>query len=138
MRSHTLSVTTDRSQQMLDITAEIRRVLKDSGVTSGTVGVFVPHTTAGVTINENVDPDVVRDLLAELDRMVPWDNPDHRHGEGNSAAHVKASMVGASVMIPVDQGRLALGTWQAVYFCEFDGPRSRRVAVQLLNAPAER
>ena len=90
--------------------------------------VFVPHTTAGVTINENADPDVMADVGNALERMVPW-RAGYRHSEGNSAAHVKAGLVGSSVLVPVDGGRLALGTWQAVYFCEFDGPRTRRVWV---------
>jgi secondary thiamine-phosphate synthase enzyme len=89
----------------------------------------VPHTTAGVTINENADPDVVHDMLAQLDAMVPWRQPFHRHSEGNSAAHVKASLLGSSVLVPVENGRLQLGQWQGVWFCEFDGPRHRKMLV---------
>jgi secondary thiamine-phosphate synthase enzyme len=98
----------------------------------GAVLVHCKHTTAGITINENADRDVVHDLLAELERLVPWRNPAHRHGEGNSSAHLKASLVGSSVTVPVTRGQMDLGTWQAIFFCEFDGPRSRRVAVRLL------
>jgi secondary thiamine-phosphate synthase enzyme len=101
-------------------------------VADGVATVFVPHTTAGVTINENADPSVVHDLLAALDAAVPPDQPFYRHGEGNSAAHVKSSLVGCATQVLVRGGELVLGTWQAIYFCEFDGPRSRRaiVAVQ--------
>lgn len=98
------------------------------GIKDGVVTVFVPHTTAGVTINENADPDVMQDVEAALERAVPW-NGGYRHGEGNAAAHVKASMMGSSAQILVAGGRLRLGTWQGIYFCEFDGPRSRHVWV---------
>jgi len=118
---------------MVNITAAVQAVLP-AGF-SGACLVFCLHTTAGLTINENADPDVVRDVLAELDRMVPGDNARFRHMEGNSAAHVKASLMGASVTVPVANGRLVLGTWQSIYFCEFDGPRSRRVDVSLLGNP---
>jgi secondary thiamine-phosphate synthase enzyme len=99
-----------------------------SGVTNGICYIFVPHTTAGVTINENADPDVVRDLLRSLGRLVP-EHGDYRHREGNSDAHLKASMMVFSCVVPVIAGRLGLGTWQGIYFCEFDGPRSRRVRI---------
>ena len=98
---------------------------------AGSVAVFVPHTTAGITINENADPDVVHDLLAQLDAMVPWRQPFYRHGEGNSAAHVKASMMGSSVTVFLQAGRLCLGQWQGIWFCEFDGPRMREVWVRV-------
>ena len=99
------------------------------GMQDGVVTVFVPHTTAGVTINENADPDVVADITTSLDGLVPW-SAGYRHSEGNSAAHVKASLMGSSVQVVVSEGRLALGTWQSVYFCEFDGPRHRKVWVE--------
>jgi secondary thiamine-phosphate synthase enzyme len=115
---------------MIDITGRIRALLKESKMRSGICHVFVPHTTAAVTINENADPDVPRDILMELDKIVPL-NDHYRHGEGNSAAHIKSSLVGASEMIFVDDGELVLGTWQSVFFCEFDGPRTRKVIVKL-------
>jgi len=124
------AVETKQRSQLVDVTGDVRRALAELQVTDGAVTVFVPHTTAGVTINEGADPDVVRDILMVLDRLVPWDDPDYRHGEGNSAAHVKASLLGSSVRIPVRGGELQLGTWQTIWFCEFDGPRRRRVRVQ--------
>ena len=125
-----ISVSSRQHAQMIDITAEVERQIP-SGF-SGALVVYCQHTTAGLTINENADPDVVHDMLGELERLVPWRNPSFRHREGNSAAHVKATLTGSSVVIPVTDGRLLLGTWQSVYFCEFDGPRSRRLVVQLL------
>jgi len=121
-----LSVRTQKHTQFLDITREIQASVSDFCFKSGTVTVFVPHTTAGVTINENADPDVVADMAAALEKAVPWQS-GYQHSEGNAAAHVKASMMGSSVQIIVEDGRLLLGTWQSVYFCEFDGPRSRTV-----------
>jgi secondary thiamine-phosphate synthase enzyme len=124
----TLSISTARRTQLVDVTDHVRALVREQGAAAGTVTVFVPHTTAGVTINENADPAVASDMAAALDRLVPWD-ADYRHAEGNSAAHLKASLMGSSVTIPVEDGSLALGTWQAVYFCEFDGPRTRRVCM---------
>ena len=121
---------TNARSEMIDITGRIRALLKESKMRSGICHVFVPHTTAAVTINENADPDVPRDILMELDKIVPL-NDHYRHGEGNSAAHIKSSIVGASEMIFVDDGELVLGTWQSVFFCEFDGPRTRKVIVRL-------
>jgi secondary thiamine-phosphate synthase enzyme len=115
---------------MIDITDRVAALVSQSGIREGICHVFVPHTTAAVTINENADPDVQRDILASLDRMVPLDD-GYRHGEGNSAAHVKASLFGASQSVWVEGGRLVLGTWQSLFFCEFDGPRTRRVLVGL-------
>lgn len=125
-----ITVETREHAQMVDITRELAAVVPDGF--DGVLVAFCQHTTAGLTINENADPDVVRDMLGEFERLVPWRNPQFRHLEGNSAAHVKATLMGASVTVPVAGGRLLLGTWQSVYFCEFDGPRSRQVAVQLL------
>ncbi len=116
----------------LPITARVREALAQSGVRDGICVVFCPHTTAGVTINENADPDVVRDMLLALGDLYP-DRPDFRHAEGNSAAHLKASAMGSSVTVPVEDGELALGTWQGVYFCEFDGPRTRRFLVKVIG-----
>jgi secondary thiamine-phosphate synthase enzyme len=124
------NVRTNSRSEMIDITGRIRTLLKESKIRSGICHVFVPHTTAAVTINENADPDVPRDILMELDKIVPL-NDHYRHGEGNSAAHIKSSIVGASEMIFVNDGELVLGTWQSVFFCEFDGPRTRKVIVKL-------
>jgi len=103
----------------------------EAGLREGVLTVFVPHTTAGVAINEHADPDVMRDVGMVLDRLVPWQDPGYRHGEGNSAAHVKAILTGPSVQVLVRSGRLVLGVWQGVFFCEFDGPRSREVWLSL-------
>ena len=113
---------------MVDITEKVRLAVRESGITDGTATVFVPHTTAGVTINENADPDVVRDFTTEINKIVPWED-GYQHMEGNSAAHLKSSMIGFSEQIIVENGRLLLGTWQGIYFCEFDGPRTRKVFV---------
>jgi len=115
---------------MLDLTSEIQRLVTGSGVDRGFCYLFNPHTTAALTINENADPDVMRDILAGLDRTIPW-KADYRHGEGNSAAHIKASLFGPSLQIMVEHGRLVLGTWQGIYFCEFDGPRQRHLEVRV-------
>lgn len=122
-----IAVRTTRRCEFVDITAQVQDCVDASA--TGCVTVFVPHTTCGVTINENADPDVTADMAGALDRMVPWDDPRYRHGEGNSAAHVKASLMGSSVRVLVENGRLRLGTWQAIYLCEFDGPRTRTVWV---------
>jgi secondary thiamine-phosphate synthase enzyme len=128
----TLSLSTRQHSQMIDITGEVQAVLSKSGVRDGLVVVYCPHTTAGLTINEDADPTVRADILDILDRLVPW-QANYRHAEGNSAAHMKASLMGSSVSVPVEKGRMILGTWQGIYFCEFDGPRSRRVQVQILG-----
>lgn len=125
----TLNVRTQKRTEFIDITAEVQSAVAKLGAGDGVVTVFCPHTTAGVMINENADPDVTDDIGLILDRVVPWAG-GYAHGEGNSAAHVKASMMGSSVQIIVCDGCLQLGTWQAVYFCEFDGPRMRKVWVQ--------
>lgn len=126
------SIRTRQHSQFLDITGEIQACISDPGFRDGIVTVFVPHTTAGITINENADPDVVADMMQALEDAVPW-QAGYRHAEGNAAAHVKASVVGSSVQLIIENGRLRLGTWQSVYFCEFDGPRSRNVWVSLLK-----
>jgi len=123
-----IDVSTGSRTQFIDITDRISEEVRRTGVQNGTCFVFTQHTTAGLTINENADPDVVRDILAGLARLVPPAG-DYRHAEGNSDAHIKASLMGFSLTIPVIDGRLALGTWQGIYFCEFDGPRNRHVLV---------
>jgi secondary thiamine-phosphate synthase enzyme len=130
---HELMIQTDRRDQYVAITDRVQRVVAEAGIGDGLAVVFVPHTTAGVTINENADPDVVHDTLEQLDRMVPWRQPFYEHAEGYSASHVKASMVGSSVTVLVAGGRLKLGTWQGIFLCEFDGPRSRSVWVKLVE-----
>jgi secondary thiamine-phosphate synthase enzyme len=122
------SVRTGSRIEFLDITSRVQGAVGGSGVSDGICMVFVPHTTAGVTINENADPSVMADMRMELNKIVPFED-GYSHAEGNSAAHVKSSMVGCSCMVPIEGGRLALGTWQGVYFCEFDGPRTRKVWV---------
>jgi secondary thiamine-phosphate synthase enzyme len=115
----------------VEITQLVQAAVDQAAVQTGRAIVYVPHTTAGVTINENADPDVMHDMLKQLDEMVPWRQPFYRHAEGNSASHVKASMMGSSVTVLIESGQLVLGTWQGIYFCEFDGPRTRKVHVQL-------
>ena len=123
------SVSTGSRTQFVDITGEVQAAVKELGIDDGVVTVFVPHTTAGVTINENADPDVTADIADALDRTVPW-RAGYKHCEGNSAAHVKSSMMGPSLQVIVVNGRLQLGTWQSIYFCEFDGPRTRKVWIR--------
>jgi secondary thiamine-phosphate synthase enzyme len=127
-----LDIKTNAREEMVDLTPKIEAAVAASGVENGLCTVFIPHTTAGVTINENADPDVREDLLAALRRAVP-DGVPYRHGEGNSPAHVKACLVGSSVTVIVEGGRLRLGTWQGIQFCEFDGPRARKVWVTIVK-----
>jgi len=122
-----IKVQTQHRDQMVEITSEVQKAVREVGVRDGWVEVFVPHTTASVTINENADPDVCHAFLKRLDKMVPWEEDFDKHGEGNSAAHVKASMMGSSVRVRVQGRQLMLGRWQGVWFCEFDGPRTRSV-----------
>ncbi|MFO7870514.1 MAG: secondary thiamine-phosphate synthase enzyme YjbQ [Kiritimatiellia bacterium] len=123
-----ISVSTRSRSEFRDMTGDVSNAVRELGVDNGSVTVFVPHTTAGVTINENADPSVVADITGALDRLVPW-NAGYSHAEGNAAAHIKASMMGSSVRVIVADGELQLGTWQGIYLCEFDGPRSRKVWV---------
>jgi secondary thiamine-phosphate synthase enzyme len=127
-----LDIRTNAREEIFDLTPMIAAAVAASGVENGLCTVFVPHTTAGVTINENADPDVREDLLAALRRAVP-DGLPYRHGEGNSPAHIKASLVGSSVTVIVEGGRLRLGTWQGIQFCEFDGRRARKVWVSIIK-----
>jgi len=124
-----LTVRTTQHAQFVEITDEIQRIVSESGVKDGMCTVFVPHTTAGITINENADPDVAADIIYALDQAVPWRDARYQHGEGNTAAHVKSSMMGHSVHVLVRGGQLQFGTWQGIFFCEFDGPRTRKVWV---------
>jgi len=124
-------VATRRRSQVVDVTGMLREAVKGRG--DGLVVAFVPHTTAGITINENADPDVVTDSLEQLDVIAPWSQPFYRHAEGNTAAHVKASMMGSSVTVLFSDGRLELGQWQGVWFCEFDGPRTRRLWIRVIE-----
>jgi secondary thiamine-phosphate synthase enzyme len=127
----TITVKTKARNEFVDLTREVGRTVEKSGVQEGLCLVYVPHTTAGVTINEGADPDVVNDILQHLEEMVPA-GKGFLHAEGNSDAHIKSSLMGASQLIPISGGKLALGTWQAVFFCEFDGPRTRNVLVQVV------
>jgi secondary thiamine-phosphate synthase enzyme len=128
----TISVQTSAREELIDITRQVQDALRTNGCRRGVAWIYCPHTTAGITIQENADPDVRSDLLDHLRVVVPR-RVDFRHREGNSAAHIKSSLVGASHGVPFEGGRLLLGTWQAVFFCEFDGPRSRKVLVKFLE-----
>ncbi|NIN01002.1 MAG: YjbQ family protein [candidate division Zixibacteria bacterium] len=127
-----LSVRTSRRVELTDITHVVQKVISESEMKSGVCTVYVPHTTAAVTINENADPSVRSDIVSELNKVIPFDD-NYSHLEGNAAAHIKSSVVGASETLLVDGGSLVLGTWQGIFFCEFDGPRSRKVIVKLME-----
>lgn len=127
-----LSIRTSSQVELIDITGEIEKLIRESKVKSGLLTVFVPHTTAGITINENADPSVRKDIIKKLSKVIPFDD-NYYHSEGNSAAHIKASLVGFSETIFFEDKRLLLGTWQGIYFCEFDGPRTRKVWVKILE-----
>jgi secondary thiamine-phosphate synthase enzyme len=129
---YTFGIKTGQHCTMINITKEVQGIVKESGIKNGICMVFIPHTTAGITLNENADPDVQRDFLMEMDKMVPIYDGYH-HNEGNSAAHIKASMMGFSQTLIIADGRLLLGTWQGIYFMEFDGPRIRKVQVKILE-----
>lgn len=119
------SLQTSKRDQFIEITTDVEIAVREAGIINGLVNVYCPHTTAGITINENADPDVVSDMLMCLDEVYPWEHPKYQHLEGNTASHLKASTMGSSQTIIVEAGRLVLGTWQGIYFCEFDGPRYR-------------
>lgn len=127
-----LTVSSREKTQLIDITNQIQDRIQARGVTSGVCHIFVPHTTAAVTINENADPAVPADMIKVLNKIIPWDM-DFRHLEGNSAAHIKSTLVGASETIAIENGKLVLGTWQGIFFCEFDGPRTRRVTIKCIK-----
>lgn len=129
---YSFGVKTDLHTAMIDITRKVQDIVKESGIQNGICIVYIPHTTAAVTVNENADPDVVKDFMMEINKLVPLSD-GYRHSEGNSAAHIKASMIGFSETLIVENGRLVLGTWQGIYFMEFDGPRIRKVYVKVLK-----
>jgi secondary thiamine-phosphate synthase enzyme len=127
-----LNVKTSRRVELVDITDLVQGAVSEGGIKTGLCTVYVPHTTAGVTINENADPSVRGDIVSELNKVIPFDD-NYSHLEGNAAAHIKSSIIGASETVLVDGGSLVLGTWQGIFFCEFDGPRSRKVIVKLVE-----
>jgi secondary thiamine-phosphate synthase enzyme len=127
-----ISLQTHSRVEMIDITAAVQKAIREEKIEKGICLVYTPHTTAAITINENADPDVPRDILAALDRAIPL-SANYRHAEGNSAAHVKSSLVGASELVIIENGRLVLGTWQSIFFCAFDGPRTRKVIIKFLR-----
>ncbi len=126
----TFEVRTSKRSEFVEITEDVRRVVQNENIQDGACIVYCPHTTAAITIQENADPDVVHDTLLWLNQHIPKDLPGFRHAEGNSDSHIKSSLIGSSAMVLVEGGRLVLGTWQGIYFCEFDGPRSRTVIVK--------
>jgi secondary thiamine-phosphate synthase enzyme len=128
-----ITVKTDSRTEFVDITTQIQKAISEANFQSGLCMVYVPHTTAAVTINESADPSVKKDILMILNRIVPWE-AEYRHLEGNSPAHLKSTIVGASELVTVENGRLVLGTWQGIFFCEFDGPRTRKVHLKLINS----
>jgi secondary thiamine-phosphate synthase enzyme len=128
----TLTVKTDRRTQLVDVTAQVQKAVSAAKVAGGVCYLYVPHTTAAITINECADPDVARDVEGALDRLVPVAGP-YRHSEGNSDSHVKAVLVGSSQVVPIENGKLALGRWQGIFLCEFDGPRERRLQVKIVG-----
>jgi secondary thiamine-phosphate synthase enzyme len=130
LRLQTLTVDTSARNEMLDVTERLRQVVRSQNILEGMLIAYVPHTTAAITINENADPDVKSDLLAKLSALVPQREAYYQHAEGNSDSHLKAAMLGHSVMVLVEGGKLVLGRWQGVYFCEFDGPRRRELIVK--------
>lgn len=129
----TFELSTKARDGMIDVTDKVREAVRESGVREGYVIVYCPHTTAGMAINENADPDVVRDVLRRFDELYPWEHPLDRHAEGNTAAHLKAITTGTSQTVLITGGRLVLGTWQGIYFCEFDGPRRRTFHVKVIS-----
>ena len=125
-----IEVKTQTKEELIDITSRVKEEVSHSGIKNGICHVYIPHTTAGITINENADPSVKEDILMTMKKLVP-DNLPYKHSEGNSPAHVKASLVGSSVNVIIEEGELQLGTWQGIFFCEFDGPRSRRAYIKI-------
>lgn len=128
-----LELSTTKHEEIRDITREVRSIVDKSGVTEGIAVIYCPHTTAGITINENADPDVKHDVMMRLDEIYPWKHPKYRHAEGNTAAHLKTINTGASQTVIIHNGQLLLGRWQGIYFCEFDGPRQRQYFVKVVS-----
>jgi len=126
------SVPTHNRIEMLDITSDVQKIVQESKQQEGLCCVFIPHTTAGITINENADPSVQEDILYELNKVIPFED-NYNHLEGNSAGHIKSSLIGSSINIIIENGKLKLGTWQGIYFCEFDGPRTRKAWVKIIS-----
>jgi len=126
------SVSTRSSTEMVDITSQVKNELQHAEIKTGVCTVYIPHTTAGITINEGADPNVARDMVMEINKIVPLED-GYTHAEGNTAAHIKSTLYGSSVQVPIEEGRLTLGTWQSIFLCEFDGPRNRRVIVQVIG-----
>lgn len=131
MRYQELNIRTRVRTELVDITSQLQKIIQESKIESGLLVLYVPHTTAALAINENADPSVQHDILAELNRLIPFSGP-YQHTEGNSAAHIKSTFIGPSQTLFIEGGKLALGTWQGVYFCEFDGPRSRKVWIKII------
>lgn len=130
---HKLEITTSKRDEMRDITREVSSYVKKSGVSEGVAVIYCPHTTAGIAINENADPDVKHDVLMRLDEVYPWEHPKYRHGEGNTASHLKSITSGPSQTVIIQNGELLLGRWQGIYFCEFDGPRRRECYLKIIE-----
>lgn len=128
---HTLTIQTKQRDELVPITDQVQAYINQSTIQSGLCTLYVPHTTAAVTINENADPDVARDILLAVDKLIPFHDPDYQHFEGNSASHVKACFFGTSETLIIENGQLILGTWQGIYFCEFDGPRTRKLHIKI-------
>lgn len=130
---HKMELTTSKRDEMRDITRDVQFYVRGSGITSGLAVIYTPHTTAGITINENADPDVKHDVLMRLDEVYAWNHPKYRHAEGNTASHLKAITTGTSQTVIIQDGKLLLGRWQGIYFCEFDGPRNRDCYIKILE-----
>ena len=129
---HKITVPTHSRTELIDITREVQKIIAENKVRAGLCQIFVPHTTAGITINENADPSVVHDILMEINKVIPF-NDNYHHLEGNSAAHIKSTLFGPSLTVIIEDGELMLGTWQGIYFCEFDGPRHRKVWIKIIE-----
>lgn len=129
----TMTISTQKRDEVRDITRDVAALVSRSGVQSGIVIIYCPHTTAGIAINENADPDVKHDVLMRLDEVYPWEHPKYRHMEGNTASHLKSITTGPSQTVIIEDGRMLLGRWQGIYFCEFDGPRTREYVVKIME-----
>ncbi|GIP42785.1 UPF0047 protein YugU [Paenibacillus sp. J45TS6] len=130
---HKIELNTSKRDEMRDITRDVQSYVRKSGISDGLAVIYTPHTTAGITINENADPDVKHDVLMRLDEVYPWNHPKYRHAEGNTASHLKAITTGTSQTVIIQNGELLLGRWQGIYFCEFDGPRNRDCYIKIME-----